>query len=430
MIENSVKNLEMPLVKSTLVKPIVIIGCLFCVFGFVTWLNSVLIPYLKIACELNNFESYLVAFAFYISYALMAIPSSWILVKVGYKQGIAIGLLVMSAGALVFIPAAMSRTYGLFLTGLFIQGGGLALLQTAANPYVTLLGPVESAAKRISLMGICNVLSGVVSTLLLGAIVLDDADGFKQRLATMSLDEKSAALDVLAAKVIIPYIVMSLVLGVAAVAIYFSSLPEVSNAGDKPEEDGAIKKSIFHFPHLWLGVLTLFLYVGVEVLAGDSIINYAVSQGINLSRAKFFTSLTLGFLFVGFVTGSVCIPKYFSQRSALIVAAILGMIFIICSILSTGYVAVLFIAMLGLINAMMWPAIWPLSIADLGRFTKLGASLLVMAIGGGAVVPLLYGHLSDLFNAQQAYWMVIPCYLFILYFAVSGHKIRTKPKNR
>ena len=403
-----------------------IIAALFFIFGFVTWLNSVLIPYLKIACELNNFESYLVAFAFYISYAVMALPSSIVLNLFGYKKGISIGLATMAVGALVFVPAAMTRTYYLFLLGLFIQGTGLALLQTAANPYVTLLGPVESAAKRISIMGICNVVAGVISTLLLGAIVLGDADSFVARLSQLTVANKAVALDELALKVVMPYIAMFIVLGSAAIAIFYSALPEVGQEADDEHQEAGKETSIFQFPHLWLGVLTLFLYVGVEVLSGDSIISYAVSQGIPLSKAKFFTSCTLTFLFIGFVTGSICIPKYFSQRKALIVASILGMIFIISSIFTTGYVAVMFLAMLGLVNAMMWPAIWPLSIAGLGKFTKLGASLLVMAIGGGAILPLVYGRLSDMFTPQQAYWMIIPCYLFILYFATSGHKIRRK----
>lgn len=429
MIDVSVKSLkpnQSPRYISA--KPIVVIGALFFIFGFVTWLNSVLIPYLKIACELNNFKSYLVAFSFYISYMLMAVPSAWVLKITGYKKGISLGLFIMAIGAIVFVPAALSRTYGLFLLGLFIQGTGLALLQTAANPYVVLLGPRESAAKRISMMGICNVVAGVIATLMLGAIVLSDVDGLKARLKTMTIVNKISELDMLATKVITPYIIMSLLLAATALLIYFSNLPEVDPDEDEEMTGEDAKTSIFQFPHLLLGVLTLFLYVGVEVLSGDSIISYAVSQGIPLSTAKFFTSCTLSGLLIGFFLGSICIPKLFSQEIALKGSAVLGVIFSLCAIFTKGYVSVAFIALLGLANSMMWPSIWPLAIADLGKFTKVGSSLLIMAIGGGALIPLLYGRLSDMFTPRHAYWIMVPCYLCVLYFAVWGHAIRTKRK--
>ena len=276
-------------------KAILIIGALFFIFGFVTWMNSVLIPYLKLACELNNFESYLVAFAFYISYLVMAIPSAWLLKKTGFKNGMSVGLGIMAIGALIFIPAALSRTYVLFLLGLFVQGTGLAVLQTASNPYITILGPAESAAKRISIMGICNKVAGAIAPIILGAIALKDADGLKARLTTMPSAEKVNELNQLAHRVITPYIVIVVVLVILAILVSFSTLPEI----DTDHEDETVaaanthKTSIFQFPHLLLGVFTLFLYVGVEVLAGDSIISYGASQGIPLSTAKFFTTCTL-----------------------------------------------------------------------------------------------------------------------------------------
>lgn len=407
-------------------RPIIIIGTLFFIFGFVTWLNSVLIPYLKIACELNNFESYLVAFAFYISYLVMAIPSASVLKATGFKKGMAVGLGVMAVGALLFIPAALSRTYGMFLFGLFVQGTGLAILQTASNPYITILGPRESAAKRISIMGICNKVAGAIAPIVLGAIALKDADALKLRLLTMDSSQKAVELNALASRVIVPYVVIVCVLIVLAVLIYFSSLPDV----DTEHEDEAValantnKTSVFQFPHLLLGVLTLFLYVGVEVMAGDTIISYGATQGIPLSTAKFFTTCTLVAMIVGYIAGIICIPKYFKQDAALKVSAILGVIFSIIAIITHGYTSVLFIALLGLANSLMWPAIWPLAIADLGRFTKVGSSLLIMAIAGGALLPLLYGRLSDVLNPRHAYFILIPCYLFIFYYAASGNKIR------
>lgn len=408
--------------------PILIIGALFFVFGFVTWLNSVLIPYLKIACELTNFESYLVAFAFYIAYIVMALPSAWVLKKTGFKKGMAVGLVIMAVGALVFIPAALTRTYALFLLGLFIQGTGLTVLQSASNPYITILGPPESAAKRISIMGICNKVAGAIAPILLGAVTLKDADGVTARIAKMDFAEKALELNELAHKVIFPYVAIVAVLVVLSVLVYYSNLPEIDT--DVEDEDVALansdKTSIVQFPHLLLGVLTLFLYVGVEVMAGDTVISYGSSQGIALSTAKFFTTYTLISMIVGYIVGILCIPKYFTQQTALKVSAILGVILAVAAILTEGYISVLFISLLGLANSLMWPAIWPLAISGLGRFTKTGASLLIMGIAGGAVIPLLYGYLADAVNPQHAYWIMVPCYVFIWYYAVLGHKAGKK----
>ncbi|RZK87841.1 MAG: MFS transporter, partial [Hymenobacter sp.] len=323
-------------------KPIIIIGSLFFIFGFVTWLNSVLIPYLKISCELTNFEAYLVAFAFYISYLVMAIPSAWVLKATGFKKGMSLGLVVMGAGALLFVPAALTRTYGLFLLGLFVQGTGLAVLQTAANPYITILGPRESAAKRISIMGICNKVAGAIAPAALGAVALKDADALVLRLKTMSLADKAAELDALAARVVTPYLLM------LAVLIYFSSLPEI----DTDHEDEAVaaanssKTSIFHFPHLILGALAMFFYVGVEVIAGDTIISYGASQGIALATAKFFTTCTLIAMTVGYGIGIIAIPRFISQEKALQVSAVTGVLFALGALFTHGYTSVLFISLL------------------------------------------------------------------------------------
>jgi FHS family L-fucose permease-like MFS transporter len=409
----------------TILSPIFIIGMLFFIFGFITWLNSVLIPYLKLACQLNNVEAYLVTTAFYISYFVLAIPSAHILNATGFKKGMSIGLAVIAVGALVFIPAAITRFYGLFLLGLFIQGSGLALLQTASNPYITILGPAESAAKRISIMGICNKVAGALAPIILGAITLKNVDGLKARLDTMPARLKEIQLTELASRVILPYIIIVIVLLILAVVIYFSSLPEV----DTNQEDETTatnntgKASIMHFPHLLLGVLTLFFYVGVEVIAGDTIISYANTQGIPLNTAKFFTTCTLVCMLIGYGIGIVCIPKYLSQQKAMKLSAGLGLVLAVIIILTTGYVSVFCVALLGLANSLVWPAIWPMALAGLGRFTKIGSSLLVMGIAGGAIVPLAYGALADMLNPSHAYIILIPSYLIILYYAYGGHKV-------
>lgn len=408
---------------------IVIIGILFFIFGFVTWLNSTLIPYLQIALELETSEAVLVTFAFYISYALMAFPSSWVIKKTGFKNGMMYGLVLMAIGALIFIPAAQTRTYNLFLTGLFVTGTGLALLQTASNPYITILGPIESAAKRMSVMGICNKGAGALAPLIMGAFLLKDSEALIARIQTASPAEKIVELNEMASRVIVPYIVMAIVLAGLAVFIYFSGLPEVEAEEEEKEVlPGQSKKTIFSFPYLWLGFITLFLYVGVEVMAGDIIQIYGKEIGISLDVAKHFTSYTLIGMLVGYLIGIVAIPKYLSQTTALMASAILGVIFSILAIFTSGYTSILFIALLGFANALVWPAIWPLAIHGLGKFTQAGSALLIIGISGGAIIPKLWANLGENVGFQQAFWIMVPCYLFILYFALWGHKVGVKSK--
>ncbi|HUH17616.1 sugar MFS transporter [Albibacterium sp.] len=411
------------------VSPIVIIGALFFLLGFVTWLNSLLIPYLEIACELTKFQSYFVVFAFYVACLVMAPVSTKILGLFGFKNGMSVALIIMTVGALLFIPAALTRTYEIFLLGLFVMGSGSAILQTASNPYITIAGPAASAAKRISIMGICNKLAGAAAPLILGLFLhLDKADALRSEIAGMSLEARNLALDQMAHRVITPYIGIIVVLLILAFWVYKSGLPEI----DTDEEDEAIassntgKTSVFQFPHVILGVITLFLYVGVEVIAGDTIISYGSSQGIPLSTAKFFATGTMVSMVVGYIIGITTIPRYIKQENALRVSAILGLVFSLSAIFTSGYVSLAFISLLGLANSLMWPSIWPLALAGLGRFTKSASSLLVMGIAGGAVIPLLYGALADYWNPQQAYWIAVPCYIVILYYAIAGHNLGRK----
>jgi MFS transporter, FHS family, L-fucose permease len=433
--------------KKTYIISITIIGIFFFIFGFVTWLNGILIPYLKISCEITNFQSLFVAFAFYISYTLMALPSSWILKKTGFKNGMSVGLLVMAVGSIVFVPAAMTRTYGLFLAGLFIMGTGLAILQTASNPYITIIGPRETAARRISIMGICNKLAGAIAPLILAYFIFSDGDAFIKSLEGMDATARSIALDGLASRVIGPYIVMSIVLFLLGLLIRFAPLPEIEAEKESDEEIASIagKTNIFQFPHLILGVITLFFYVGIEVIAGDTIIRYGMALDVALESAKYYTSLVLVAMVIGYIAGIILIPKALSQKNLLTLSAISGIVFTVLALVIPATDAiripfidlmtlspvelvlpytVLFIALLGLSNAIVWPAIWPLAIHGLGKFIKTGSALLIMAIAGGAILPLIWGWLASAWSAQMAYSIAIPCYLFILYYAVYGHKVR------
>lgn len=406
---------------------ITIIGILFFIFGFVTWVNGTLIPYLKIACELKTeLESFLVVTAFFIAYTAMAIPSSMVLEKIGYKKGMSMGLFIMAIGAALFIPAAQARDFRLFLTGLFIIGTGLALLQTASNPYVTAIGPKESAASRISIMGVCNKGAGIIAGFIFGAIALSNMGDYEPKvLAELDEATRSARLDDLAARVITPYMIITGVLIILAVATLFSPLPEISDSGEgQGTELDTGKTSIFQFPHVFRAMLAIFCYVGVEVLAGDTIISYGKSLNIDMSVARYFTSATLTCMVVGYMVGIFAIPRYLSQQAALKVSAIVGIFFTFGVVFMPGYFSVASMALLGLANSLMWPAIFPLGTDGLGKFTKTGSALLIMGIAGGAILPLVYGKLAQSVGSQNGYWMMLPCYMYILYFALAGYKYK------
>ena len=429
---------------------ITVIGVFFFLFGFVTWLNGILIPFLRTACELTDFEAYFVTFAFYISYLIMALPSASLLKKTGFKNGMSIGLWVMAVGALIFIPAAMTRTFSLFLLGLFVEGTGMALLQTASNPYITILGPPESAAKRMSIMGIANKFAGAIAPIILSHFILKDSAVLEAKLVEVTDSvARAGILDELAGRVIMPYIVMTIVLVLLGLLLRLAHLPEVDTDKEDPQvgDANSQKTSVWQFPHLILGMIALFFYVGVEVIAGDSIIRYGQSIGIAMDSAKYYTSLTLIGMILGYIAGIAFIPRLFSQVTALKFSAISGVIFSLAAIFTPAGIiftmpfidimtfkpivmelplTVLFVALLGLANALVWPAMWPLTLAGLGRFTKTASALLVMAIAGGALLPLVYGKLAVNFSTQSAYWICVPSYMIIMYYAFIGHKAGKK----
>ncbi|QNF33504.1 sugar MFS transporter [Adhaeribacter swui] len=415
---------------------ILIIGLLFFIFGFVSWVNAILIPYFKIACELTNFQSYLVTFAFYISYFVMSVPASFLLKRLGFKKGMMAGFWTMATGAFIFIPAASTRTYEIFLLGLFTLGAGLAILQTAANPYITILGPKERAAQRISIMGICNKAAGILAPIIFAAVILKatDTDLFAQ-LGTMSESQKDAALDELISRVILPYSVLGCVLLALGLMVRFSPLPEINTEEETAEVATANsgKTSIFQFPHLILGAISIFLHVGTQVIAIDTIIGYAGTMNIPLMEAKVFPSYTLFATICGYILGIICIPRFISQVNAFRVCTLLGTILTLLVIFAKGQVSFLghqadisiwFMVLLGLANSLVWAGIWPLALDGLGKFTKLGASIMIMGLCGNAIMPLFYGYFADLLNERAAYWVLFPCYLYLVFYAMYGHKIR------
>ncbi|WP_333796055.1 sugar MFS transporter [Rheinheimera sp.] len=425
------------------VLPMLIIGTLFFVFGFVTWLNGSLIPFLKIVCDLNEFQALLVTFAFYIAYVVMAIPMSMVLNRIGYKNGMVAGLGIMALGAVLFIPAAQSSYYALFLIALFTLGTGLTILQTASNPYIVCIGPRESAAMRISCMGLVNKGAGIVVPVVFTALILTGMDQFTpEALAALTAEEKASRIAELSNRLVQPYIYMTAALVALMAFVKFSPLPEPdleeAMIGDVKTQP---QTSVLQFPQLVLGVVALFFYVGVEVIAGDTIGLY----GQNLQVANFgtLTSYTMAFMVLGYLVGVSCIPKYLSQARALQGSAIFGLLFTLGVMFGSsdshaiaellfGWTGiptvpdtVLYLAMLGFANALVWPAVWPLALDGLGKFTATASALLIMGIAGGALLPLVYGYFAHSSgDSQLAYWVMLPCYAFILFYAFKGHKIR------
>lgn len=419
--------------------PMIIIGILFFMFGFVTWLNGSLIPFLQIACELDHLEAYLVTLAFYISYTVLALPMSLVLKRTGYKNGMVLGLFIMVIGALLFIPAAMLRTYSLFLLALFVLGAGLTLLQTASNPYIVTIGPRESAAVRISIMGVLNKGAGVIAPLVFTAFILTGmADFTEARLTALSDADRAAQLIELSSRLIKPYLAMAGMLVVLGAFVKLSPLrePDFEDAGSES------KSSVLDHPQLILGAVTLFFYMGAEVIAGDTIGLFG--RGVGVENFGQLTSYTMAFMVTGYLIGMVIIPRWVSQERALAVSAVFGIVITLMVITAdsasnsiwdglfawTGVPGVpntvLFVAMFGLANALVWPAIWPLALEGLSPSQiNTGSALLIMGIAGGAILPVVYGALADSGSAQSAYWIMLPCYVFVLFFALIGHRMRS-----
>ncbi|MBQ9509122.1 MAG: sugar MFS transporter [Bacteroidales bacterium] len=402
-----------------------VIGSLFFVFGFVTWLNNILIPYMRTSCELTTqVQGYLVTFAFYIAYFVMSIPSSLVLKKTGYSNGMALGLVVMAIGCMMFIPGAQMRSYPMFLLGLFLQGSGLSLLQTASNPYVTVIGPIESAARRMSIMGICNKLAGMIGILVLYNALFSGKEHLFESIKEMAPGpEKEAMLQQLSNGVIIPYLIMTAVLIALVLFIKTAHLPDIVE--EEKKIDGK-KASIFSFPYLWLGILAIFFYVGAEVIAIDTLIPYGDYYGISTKVSHYFGVYALIALLVGYLCGILFVPKVVSQRKALIIQLFLSIALVVVALCTSGIFSIIAIICLSFAHAIMWPAIWPLAIHDLGDHTEFASALMVMAIVGGAVMPLIYGKIADAVNPHIAYALLFVCYAYILFFATVGCKIGDK----
>ncbi|MGJ1393817.1 sugar MFS transporter [Sphingobacterium multivorum] len=422
-----------PNVGKTAFRPMAICCGLFFILGFITWANGTLIPFLKIACNLEtDLQAFFVTFASYIAYFFLALPSSVIIKKIGFQNGLVVSLIILGLGSLIFIPAADNRSYGLFLTGIFIQGSGMALLQTAVNPYLSINGPIDSAAQRISIAGFFNKSAGIIVPILFGTLFLKDAQKVTAKLeATTDLVQKNAILDNLLQRVHTPYISLAIIFVAFAIFLKFTHLPEVDMDAEEESsvESGTVaakKTSIFQYPHLFLGALAIFFCVAVEVMAGDIIGVYARELKVDPFFTTYATAFTLSCMLIGYIIGIISIPRFVSQQMALRICTIIGITFTVISVFTTGTTSFIFVALLGIANSLMWPAIFPLGIKGLGKFTKTGSAIMIMGIAGGAIWPLIYGLLKDHLHIdfQHAFlYAMVPGYLYIMYFSIAGHKV-------
>ncbi|OIQ45839.1 MAG: glucose/galactose MFS transporter [Gammaproteobacteria bacterium MedPE] len=418
--------------------PMIIVAGLFFILGFATWLNGSLMPYLKQVLQLSPFQASLILFSFYIAVTFTALPSAAIIRKVGYKNGMALGMAIMMLAGLLFIPAAKTQLFPLFLFAQLVMGAGQTLLQTAVNPYVVRIGPEESAAARISIMGILNKGAGVVAPIVFTALILSSFTG------TVGTELSQVQIDEMANSLILPYLGMAITMGVLGFLLTKAPLPELPKERDDGQNKGHIKEALSH-PNLALGVVALFLYVAVEVIAGDTIGAFALALGVE--NYSVMTSYTMACMVIGYILGIILIPRYISQQNALTVSAILGVMlsiavvigdnnsFAIAHLLSgmLGDVqlpdTLILIAFLGFANAIVWPAIFPLALSGMGKLTSVGSALLVMGISGGAFGPLFWslasGSGGTAAGLQSGYIVMLPCYLFILFYALKGCKIRS-----
>ncbi|MEY4538906.1 MAG: hypothetical protein RLZZ306_663 [Bacteroidota bacterium] len=407
-----------------------IITFIFFVFGFIIWLNGVLIPYFQICLELDNFQASLVIFAANIAYFVMALPSAWVLKKTKYKKGMILGLLIMTIGTLMFIPAAYTRTYSIFLSGLFVTGTGLTLLQAAVNPYIAILGPIESTAQRVGFLGLANKTAGIFSITILGSIFLLNADEIIARVKTLNAIDKAAILDEYALKIVNPYIAITAILLIMALIIHLSKLPEIDDS--KTEIAGEFieikpRENIFQYPYLVLGVVTMFFASTCEVIPVDSIIIYSRALGLSIGDARIFPIYALLAMLMGYLATIILIPKYISQHKTLQFTAFWGILMSLGSYFTDGKTSIFLVSLMGFGTAMLWGTIWGLSLRGLGKFTKTGGAMLLMGIIGGAILPLFFGKLVDVNPQypQNAILLMIPFYLVILSYGIWGYKLES-----
>ena len=389
--------------------PMMILGLMFFAIGFALGINSYLIPLLKQSLEISSAESYLVLAATFSAFLIFGYPASMVIAKIGYKKTMVLSFVLFAAGFFLYLPSARSESLTLFLVASFISGIANTFLQAAVNPYVTILGPIESAAKRMSIMGIANKIAWAIAPMFLALVIGKSVD-------RVSLPDTE-----------LPFLIIIGVFLLLGLLSFLAPLPELKATGE--DEDtvfdcpyAANKTSILQFPHLLLGVLALFLYVGVETISLGTLVDYA--ESLDLPNSEFYAWIAPAGLVIGYLAGIILIPKFLSQAKALVLVSVIALVGALMVVLMPAVISIYFIVLMALGCSLMWPAIWPLAMTDLGRFTKAGSSLMVIAIVGGALIPTVFGFVKDAYGAQNAYWLAVPIFIYILYYALKGYKVR------
>ena len=409
---------------STNTKAMAVVTTLFFMWGFLTCLNDILIPHLKAIFDLNYAQVMLVQLAFFLSYAVFAFPSGKLVEWIGYKRSMVVGLLVMAVGALCFIPAANVPSYPLFLGAEIVLAAGVTLLQVSANPFVSVLGPERTASSRLNLTQAFNSLGTTVAPWVGGALILSAAPKTMEEVRAMSATALQQYRLTEAATVKTPYLFIAIALVALAVAIALFKLPRIETTRDFRPAAGDKKDSIFNYPHLILGAIAIFLYVGAEVSIGSFLVNYFSHEdigGMTEQVAARYVSLYWGGAMVGRFIGSYVLSRVRPNR-ALGVVAIVACALVSISILSFGHLAVWSILLVGLFNSIMFPTIFTLGIAELGPLTGMGSGILVAAIVGGAILPYLEGRLADSIGIHHAFIIPAICYIYLAYYGFIGSR--------
>ncbi|MBE7731208.1 sugar MFS transporter [Komagataeibacter sp. FXV3] len=407
-------------------RPLAIMAGLFFIIGFVTWLNGPLITFVQVAFSLGPVGAFLVPMCFYLSYLACAFPAMGLARRVGLRDGIVLALVIMAAGTCVFGECVGQRWYPGALSGLSVLGAGLTLLQVTVNPYVTMLGPPQGAARRIATMGIANKVSGIIAPIIFSVLVMHDIAGVMAHLTgAVDMGQRAAVLATFAHAVVVPYRCMAVVLLCVAFGLRRAGLPDIRLV----DGDAATPHSGRMPLRAWLGIGVVFIYVGVEVMAGDAIGVYGRGMGISLGQARFLTSLTLGAMLAGYVAGTVMVPGRCTMVRYLLASTILGVMLCLVAAMTAGVGSVMCVALLGLANAMMMPILFPLVLHAAGKGQYRATALLVMAFSGGAFMPQLFAGLIPVVGMKPAFvGIMLPAYGMIGGYALwMGRAGRSNP---
>jgi len=411
-----------------------VITTLFFMWGFLTSLNDILIPHLKAVFKLNYTQSILIQFTFFSAYFIMSIPSGWLVSKFGYQKGLVMGIIVSAIGAILFYPAASFASYPLFLGALFVLATGITVLQVGANPYVAVLGDPDTSSSRLNLAQAFNSLGTTIAPYLGGLIILGGTVLSASQLHKMSAHQQAAYKATQAQSVQIPYLGLAGILILLAILVGFFNLPQIRDTEHDDQSDGDHSFwDVLSYRHVRYGVVAIFVYVGAEVSIGSFLVNFIKLPSIgNMSGtdASAYVSFYWFGAMVGRFIGSALLQKV-DARKLLAIFAMIALGLVTTGILSAGMVAAWALVLVGLFNSIMFPNIFTLAIKDLGNMTSSASSLLVMAIVGGAVIPLLEGVLADNIGLHLAFVLPLACYLYIIFYGFNGSKVIAAPaKNR